>query len=112
MNRLSKISGFTAALALLSLSHAGYAEDQKTYPGAPCQIFPSEDPDPGVTEILCPIVRDNIANTNGTKAAWVRVLNDGGVFQCTLLSFAPGRHPWRTHRQQNCEHHGYGDVRS
>lgn len=86
MNRLSKISVFTAALALLSLSHASYA-DQKTYPGSDCQVMLSEDPPLEGVEIECPIVRDNIANTNGTKEAWVRVAShNGGVFRCTLFS--------------------------
>lgn len=85
---LSKISVFTAALALLSLSHASYAEDQKTYPGTACDTQTLEDPDPDIVETDCPIVRDNIANTNGTKEAWVRVFNDGGVVRCTLSSLS------------------------
>jgi len=76
-----------AGLALLPLSNASYADydgNQKTYAGSGCELFfknTAEDISKNYsstyanTEALvrCPIVRDNVSNWDGTKAAYVFV---------------------------------------
>jgi hypothetical protein len=85
-------------LALLATSPNVLAEDGKIHPGSLCvpyygthweyfQLFQGglwQVEFGGSIQVQCPIVRDNVLNTNGTKVVRVSVIGSG--VECTLLS--------------------------
>lgn len=101
---ISQWSQSWAALAVLLLVAAitctAEAADDKTYPAAMCYFHVGSQTIQTSGGVLmnyyydhvsaeCPIVRDNIFNTNGPKDVWVRAkdsLGDGNNITCTLLA--------------------------
>lgn len=93
---LLSVFGLSAVLC----APQAYAEDQKVYDGTECRAYYPADAARLITTdfglfagqnevfINCPIVRDNISNLNGTKAAVVSVFNRNidGLVGCTLWS--------------------------
>jgi hypothetical protein len=77
-------------------------KDYKTIPGNACQAYGTgatllkwfsyalNNNYTGVNTVLCPIVRDNALNTNGTASVSVDIYNPtaGVSFECTLNSYA------------------------
>ncbi len=94
---------FAAAVAIFAMSAAnatGQRTDSKVHAGAFCQAifgpqvrgittFPAgiRNASQQALAITCPILRDNVLNTNGTSNVRVRVNNPQGQrFSCTLYS--------------------------
>lgn len=108
---LSWATGFCIAIAMGSTVHAQTFEmedyeittpyDAKTYPGIACEAqavteidqfsniaFDMVNADNGKRTVVCPIVRDNIQNTDGTYGAYVNVNNPANrTTECTLYSY-------------------------
>jgi len=100
MNRRFAMFGvFLGCLALSPLSHA---VDDNTVDGLACQEFLGAEAGDfnrasvnGITNVaagnrfvVCPIVRDNVLNTNGTRSVVMRVQSSGGAtLTCTLESY-------------------------
>lgn len=94
-----RVYSCTVALALLSVTGTGHAADPKVYTGAECvPAFGQQAVDLPKTVgaitnlsaderfIVCPIVRDNVFNLNGTKSALVNVYTPGATLTCDLFS--------------------------
>ena len=77
--------------------------DIKTIPGNAChaygngsgtllswQSYALNNESTGESSVVCPIVRDNALNTNGTASVAVNIYNPaaGGVFECLLVSYS------------------------
>ncbi len=101
-----------ASLAMLLLSTTLQAQvadwkllplvyDAKTYPGIHCEAqsvaqindftnlgFDMFNATQGRKHVVCPIVRDNTSNTNGTHSVYVYVSNPANrTIECTLYSY-------------------------
>jgi hypothetical protein len=96
-NRLIAI----AAVSLFLSSGSPMATDRKVHNGSMCQPVFSEFGDDitsfsggiinrstnNFVSVICPIVRDNTQNTDGTALAFVNVRSSGGQsLNCTLVS--------------------------
>ena len=98
--KLKKIVFAMGLLGLATASPSVFAEDGKVHPGGMCvpaspsqwsnfflsggRLFSLSD---NVT-VHCPIVRDNVTNTNGTNRARVQVISSGGGVACSLRSMS------------------------
>lgn len=99
----AKIVFLSTALAVaLASASAAHAADAKVYPSDACQALDGRE-DGALTHyasvlrnestssknVTCPIVRDNIGNTNGVVDADVRVQSTAGAsLRCDLYSYS------------------------
>jgi hypothetical protein len=100
MKRKSIIIHTLATLALAALVNSAYAQDAKTFSGVECQpqfpdlaanyyntFFGVQNVGTDTLWLTCPVVRDNVTNTNGTSAFKMRVSSNGfDALECTLYS--------------------------
>ncbi|MGQ0657953.1 MAG: hypothetical protein ACT4NU_07660 [Chromatiales bacterium] len=103
MSRFESKLAFPTVAALLTLSgmaNPTQANDAKNYPGSYCQPELASVDTPNVNydstgsinstggvHVICPITKDNSANTNGLAGASVRVDSDGiAMVSCFLQS--------------------------
>lgn len=103
MEHRKQISAIVGAASLLLAFAANSADDVKIYPGANCQPHAGvaadnintftdliRNGDAATRFVICPIVRDRVKNTNGVKAARVRVRSDGvNTLTCGLDAWSP-----------------------